>query len=135
MTNFCNNVMFNILFTGDVLYTKRIFLHCHSPAEHTVILVGCVLHVFFRGLCSVCSVNLLPARYSLKRLIPKQLQALLLYDRVLSFCYAPILAGIGYWVQLSFVFLQKYSCYSNSRCICSQKERFHQVRELQHCFL
>ena len=53
---------------GDVLYTERVFLYCHNPMEHRVILVGSILR-YFRGLWSVSSVNLLQVRYSLKRLL------------------------------------------------------------------
>ena len=36
----------NVLLTGDVLYTERVFLYRHSPKEHTVIFVGSILQVF-----------------------------------------------------------------------------------------
>ena len=36
----------NVLLTGDVFYTERVFLYRHGPKEHTVILVGCMLQVF-----------------------------------------------------------------------------------------
>ena len=47
----------------------KTFPYCHSPKEHMVILVGSILQVF-QGSLSVWSVNRLPARYRLKRLIP-----------------------------------------------------------------
>ena len=25
----------NVLLTGDVFYTERVFLYCHGPTEHT----------------------------------------------------------------------------------------------------
>ena len=36
----------NVLLTGDVFYTERVFLYRHGPTEHTVILVGSILQVF-----------------------------------------------------------------------------------------
>ena len=36
----------NVLLIGDVLYVERIFLYCHSPMEHMVILIGSILQVF-----------------------------------------------------------------------------------------
>ena len=36
----------NVLLTGDVFYTKRIYLHCHGPTGHKAILVGSILQVF-----------------------------------------------------------------------------------------
>ena len=42
-------------------------------------------------------------------------RALLLYDWVLSLCLAHILGVVAHWVQLSFVLLQQYTCYSNYR--------------------
>ena len=36
----------NVLLTGDVFYTERVFLYRHDPTEHTVILVGSILQVF-----------------------------------------------------------------------------------------
>ena len=38
----CNNVFL----TREVLYTERVFLYCHNPMEHRVILVGSILQVF-----------------------------------------------------------------------------------------
>ena len=28
----------NVLLTWDIFYTERVFLYCHGPTEHTVIL-------------------------------------------------------------------------------------------------
>ena len=39
-------ICFNVLLTGDVFYTERVFLYRHSLMEHTVILVGSILEVF-----------------------------------------------------------------------------------------
>ena len=36
----------NVLVTGDVFYTERVFLYHHGPMEHTVILVNSILQVF-----------------------------------------------------------------------------------------
>ena len=36
----------NVLLTGDVFFTERVFLYCNGPMEHTVILVGSILQVF-----------------------------------------------------------------------------------------
>ena len=36
----------NVLLTGDVFYTERVFLYHHGPMEHTVILEGSILQVF-----------------------------------------------------------------------------------------
>ena len=36
----------NVLLTGDVFYTERVFLYRHGPTEHMVILVGSKLQVF-----------------------------------------------------------------------------------------
>ena len=47
---------------------------------------------------------------------PHYCQAIFLYDRVLSFCWAQLLAGVTYWVQPLF------SCNSNSRFICYWKK-------------
>ena len=36
----------NVLLTGNVFYTERVFLYRHGPMEHTVILVSSILQVF-----------------------------------------------------------------------------------------
>ena len=36
----------NVLLTGDVFHAERVFLYCHGPTKHTVILVGSILQVF-----------------------------------------------------------------------------------------
>ena len=42
----------NVLLTGKSsrpTYMEKVFLYCHSPTEHTVILVGSILQVFLVG--------------------------------------------------------------------------------------
>ena len=112
----------------DVFYAERVFLYCHGPMEHTVILVGSILQVF-QGFVLGLEWESLASQIQFEA--SNTPQALFLYDRVLKFCYAQLLAGVAYWEQLS--------CNStvaiNSRCICSQNKRFHQVMKLQYWFL
>ena len=35
----------NVFLTGDVFYAERVFLYCHGPTEHKVILVGSIPQV------------------------------------------------------------------------------------------
>ena len=96
--------------------------HGHSGMQHPPAILW--------GLFLVWGVNLLPARYSLKRLIP--------YTRY-SFSMIGYLASarLNFFLawptryNLPFILLQQYSCYSNSRCICYQNKRFFQVTKLK----
>ena len=74
-------------FTGDVLHMKRVFLYCHCPTKHIVVLVAACFKVLQGFMVSLECVSLAsqiqfepsntPYYYS---------QALLLYDPVLSLC-------------------------------------------------
>ena len=37
----------NVLLHRGVFYAERVFLLCHGPTEHTVILLGSILQVFW----------------------------------------------------------------------------------------
>ena len=71
----------NVFLTWDVLHTERVFLYCHGPTEHTVVLVGSIL-----------------AR-ELQRVIPNTYarhSSMIGYLSSVSSTHA----GIAYWVQL-----------------------------------
>ena len=115
----------NVLLTGYVFYTERVCLYCHGPTEHRVILVGGILHAFYGFMISLECESLaswIQFEASNAHTIARHSFSMIGY---LTSCWRSLLST----VQLSFIILQQYSCYSNFRCICSQ------VRKIQYWFL
>ena len=105
-----------VLFSRD----ERVFLYSHGLREHTVILVSSILQV-----------NLLPARYSLKRLIPhttaRHFFGMIRYSASAG-CSLLGTTFLHFTATVQLLLKPQMQ-------ICSQNKRFHQVRKPQYCFL
>ena len=74
-------------------YTERVFLYCHGPTDHKVLLVGSILQVLQRFMVSL-ECKSLASQIQLEVSNTQHYCQALLCDRVLSFCQALLLAGV-----------------------------------------